>query len=103
MLSFPNNLSYSSKHGCKFTIFQSKFQNPYGFLATPTQIMLIKKLKIRKFVLGMRMREMTRDVCHAICYGQNWPKRRINLKTDLESQDVGASAHTLTKSVMFLL
>ena len=39
----------------------------------------------------------------SIDYGQNWPKRRINLKTDLESPEVGASAQPFTISVIFLL
>ena len=49
------------------------------------------------------LQKMTRDACHSINYGQNWPKRRINLKTDLESPEVGASAQPFTISVMFLL
>ena len=49
------------------------------------------------------LQKMTRVACHSIIYGQNWPKRRIILKTDLESPEVGASAQPFTISVMFLL
>ena len=66
-------------------------------------MLINKKTKAKKIFLGSKMREMTRDPFHSMCYGQNWPKRRKNLKKDLESQDARASTHTLTKSVMFLV
>ena len=66
-------------------------------------ILINKKTQTKKIFLSSKMQEMTRDAFHSICYGQNWPKRRKNLKTDLESQDARASTHTLTKSDMFLV
>ena len=103
-MSFPKGLCFSSKLGCKWKIIQSRFQNYHGILAAPMCIIIInKKTQTKKIFLGRKMQEMTRDAFHSICYGQNWPKRRKNLKTDLESQDARASTHTLTKSDMFLV
>ena len=101
-MSFPNGLCFSSKLGCKWKIIQSRFQNYHGILAAPMCIIIInKKTQTKKIFLGRKMQEMTRNAFHSICYGQNWPKRRKNLKTDLESQDASVSTRTLTKSVIF--
>ena len=103
MSSFPNDLSSANLVANKRSL-KADFKTPMVFLLHQRKIMFLnERTKTKKIVLGSKMQEMTRDVCYSICYGQNWPKHRINLKTDLESQDVGASAHTLTKSDMFLL
>ena len=64
-------------------------------------MLINKKIKTKEIFQSSKMREMTKDAFQSMCYGQNWPKRRENLKTDLESQDASVSTRTLTKSVIF--